>query len=150
MGYYVEGNGYLVVKKENLAAAHEALMMLQDAPSESKQGGAWAPGTGKTASWYSWMPEDLRTLPDTQSVFETLGFEIEVSDNGDIVIGHYDSKIGQEEVFFAAAAPFIEDGEYEWIGEDGAFWTWEFNGGKMFRKEGHRSYGEAVEVGARS
>jgi hypothetical protein len=149
MGYYVEGNGYLVVKKENLAAAHEALMKLQDAPDSAKRGGAHSGGK-QTASWYSWMPEDLRTLPDTQSVFETLGFEIEVLDNGDIVIGHYDNKIGQEEVFFAAAAPFIEDGEYEWIGEDGAFWTWEFNGGTMYRKEGHRSYGEAVEVGARS
>lgn len=150
MGYYVEGNGYLVIKKENLAAAHEAIMALQDAPDSAKRGGAYFSGGKQTASWYSWMPEDLRTLPDTRSVFETLGFEIEESDNGDIVIGHYDSKIGQEEVFFAAAAPFIEDGGYEWTGEDSAFWTWEFIGGTMFRREGHRSYGEAIRVAARS
>ena len=149
MGYYVEGNGYLVIKKENLAAAHEALMALQDAPDENKRGGSYGGGK-RTSSWYSWMPEDLRTLPDTQSFFETVGFEIEVSDNGDIVIGHYDNKIGQEEVFISAVAPFIEDGGYDWTGEDGAFWTWEFIGGTMFRKEGYRSYGEAIQVVARS
>jgi hypothetical protein len=144
MGYYVSGNGHLVIKKENLAAAYEALMALNDAPDGVKRGGSY--GGGKQhSSWFSWMPADLRELADTKAVFEQLGFET-MDHNGDLVITCYDNKIGQEEVFFAAAAPFIENGEYEWTGEDSAFWQWEFIDGKMYQRDGTRSYGEAVEV----
>ena len=145
MGYYVQGTGHVVITKANLEKAHEALMALQDAPDSAKRGGAHSGGK-QTASWYSWMPEDLRTLPDTKSVFETLGFEVEDSANGDLVIGGYDNKTGQEDVFFAAAAPFIENGEYEWTGEDGAFWEWTFADGKMYRRDGIREYGKLVAV----
>lgn len=149
MGYYVSGVGHLVIKKENLDAAYEALMALQDTPAEAKRGGSHSGGK-QTASWFSWMPEDLRTLPDVKSVFESLGFEISESSEGDIEIGLYDNKTGQEDVFVAAAAPFIEDGLYEWTGEDGAFWRWDFIGGKMYKREGTRSYDEAYEVTAPS
>lgn len=146
MGYYVNGGGHLKIKKENLDAAYEALMALQDAPAEAKRGGSYSGGK-QTASWFSWMPQDLREIPDTASVFERLGFEVEVDkDSGDIVIGYYDNKTGQEDVFFAAAAPFIEDGEYEWTGEDDAFWLWKFEGGRMFVQNGIRQYGEAEEL----
>jgi hypothetical protein len=144
MGYYVNGNGHLVIKKENLAAAYEALMALNDAPDGVKRGGSYSGGK-QHSSWFSWMPADLRELADTKAVFERLGFET-MDANGDLVITCYDNKIGQEEVFFAAAAPFIEDGEYEWTGEDGAFWEWTFVEGKMYQRDGTRSYGEAVEV----
>jgi len=145
MGYYVNGEGELRIKNANLPAAYEALMALNDAPDENKNGGSWGGGTeGRTAAWYSWMPADLRTLPTVQDVFRELGFEVEVDgDNGDVLIGRYDSKMGQEEVFFIAAAPFIEDGEYEWQGEDGVFWKWSFHEGKMFHLDGTRSYGHA-------
>jgi hypothetical protein len=146
MGYYVNGNGHLVIKKENLAAAYEALMALNDAPDDAKHGGSYSGGgVGKTASWFSWMPADLRELADTKAVFEALGFETMDSD-GDLVITCYDNKSGQEEVFFAAAAPFIENGSYEWTGEDSAFWEWEFIDGKMYQRDGVRGYGEAFEV----
>ena len=145
MGYYVTGNGHLVIKKENLDKAYEALMTLQDAPDSAKRGGAYSGGQ-QTASWYSWMPQDLRTLTSTREVFEQLGFEIEESEDGDLVIGYYDNKTGQEEVFFAAAAPFIENGEYDWTGEDSDFWRWIFLDGKMYIKSGHRSYSDAEEV----
>ena len=144
MGYYVNGNGHLVIKKENLAAAYEALMALNDAPASAKRGGSYSGGE-QHSSWFSWMPADLREIPDTKSVFEQLGFET-MDANGDLVITCYDNKIGQEEVFFAAAAPFIENGEYEWTGEDGAFWEWEFIDGKMYQRDGIRDYTEAVEV----
>ena len=145
MGYYVNGNGELRIKKENLAAAYDALMALQDAPPKAKRGGS-SGGGQEPRFWYSWMPEDLRTLPDTKSVFETLGFEVRDDENGDLLISCYDNKTGQEDVFFAAAAPFIEDGDYEWTGEDSDFWAWEFEGGKMFVRYGKRTYGDAEEI----
>lgn len=148
MGYYVNGSGELRIKNANLPAAYEALMALQDAPDEDKNGGSWD-SSGKTHSWYSWMPENLRTIPTVQDVFRELGFEVEVEgESGDVLIGNYDSKMGQEEVFFAAAAPFIEDGEYEWVGEDNEFWKWSFHDGKMFHLQGTRAYSHSSLVSA--
>ena len=145
MGYYVSGNGELRIKAENLGKAYEALMALQDAPDKAKRGGS-SGGDKAPRFWYSWMPEDLRTLPDTKSVFAQLGFEVVDDENGDLLIRCYDNKTGQEEVFFAAAAPFIESGDYEWKGEDGDFWAWEFEDGKMFVRYGRRTYGDAEEI----
>lgn len=145
MGYYVSGNGQLRIKKENLAAAYDALMALQDAPPKAKRGGSSGGGEAPRF-WYSWMPEDLRTLPDTKAVFAELGFEVSDDENGDLLISCYDNKTGQEDVFFAAAAPFIEDDEYEWTGEDGAFWLWKFEDGKMYVRNGYRGYGEGEQV----
>jgi hypothetical protein len=146
MGYYISGNGSLRIKAENLGKAYEAMMALQEAPDNAKRGGSYGGGE-RTSSWFSWMPQDLRTLPDTQAVFVALGFETIIDDsNGDLVITCYENKIGQEEVFFAAAAPFIEDGDYEWQGEDGDFWKWEFVGGKMFRLSGQRTYTHSAIV----
>lgn len=147
MGYYVSGQGQLRIKNANLPAAYEALMALQDAPNENKHGGSYS--AAETRYWYSWMPEDLRTIPTVQDVFRELGFEVEVEgESGDVLIGNYDSKMGQEEVFFAAAAPFIESDEYEWTGEDGDFWKWSFTDGKMFYLSGTRSYSHASLVSA--
>ena len=145
MGYYVNGNGELRIKAENLGKAYEALMALQDAPPKAKRGGS-SGGSEAPRFWYSWMPEDLRTLPDTKSVFAQLGFEVVDDENGDLLIRCYDNKTGQEEVFFAAAAPFIESGDYEWTGEDNDFWAWEFEDGKMFVRYGRRTYGDAEEI----
>ena len=145
MGYYVNGNGELRIKKENLDKAYEALMALQDAPNKAKRGGS-SGGDKAPRFWYSWMPEDLRTLPDTKAVFAELGFEVRDDENGDLLISCYDSKTGQEDVFFAAAAPFIEEGEYDWTGEDGEFWRWQFTDGKMFLLSGQRIYTHAAPV----
>jgi hypothetical protein len=145
MGYYVNGNGELRIKSENLGKSYEALMALQDAPPKAKRGGS-SGGDRAPKYWYSWMPEDLRTLADTKAVFAELGFEVKDDENGDLLISCYDNKSGQEEVFFAAVAPFIEDGDYEWTGEDSDFWVWEFEGGKMFVRYGKRTYGDAEEI----
>jgi len=145
MGYYVSGNGELRIKKENLDKAHDALMALQDAPNKAKRGGS-SGGDKAPRFWYSWMPEDLRTLTDTKAVFAELGFEVRDDENGDLLISCYDNKTGQEDVFIAAAAPFIEDGDYEWTGEDGIFWLWKFEDGRMFVQQGNRSYGEREEI----
>ena len=145
MGYYVSGCGELRIKQENLGKAYEALMALQDAPEKAKRGGS-SGGDKAPRFWYSWMPEDLRTLADTKAVFAELGFEVSDNEDGDLLISCYDNKTGQEDVFFAAAAPFIEDDEYEWTGEDGTFWLWKFEDGRMFIRYGKREYGEREEI----
>ena len=144
MGYYVSGNGQLRIKKENLDKAYEALVALNDAPDSAKHGGSF--GGGEEIRWFSWMPADLRTLPDAKAVFEALGFEVRDDENGDLLISCYDSKTGQEDIFAAAAAPFIEDNEYEWTGEDGSFWKWHFEDGKMSIYDGRRSYVRTASV----
>ena len=145
MGYYVNGDGALRIKKENLVKAHEALMALQDAPDKAKSGGS-SGGDKAPRFWYSWMPEDLRTLTDTKAVFAEWGFEVRDDENGDLLISCYDNKTGQEDVFFAAAAPFIEEGEYEWTGEDSDFWKWQFRDGKMYLLSGQRIYTNAAPI----
>ena len=146
MGYYVTGNGALRIKSENLGKSYEALMALQDAPPKAKRGGS-SGGDKAPRYWYSWMPEDLRTLADTKAVFAELGFETRIEEpTGDLIISCYDNKSGQEDVFFAAAAPFIEDDEYEWTGEDSDFWLWKFEDGRMFVRYGRREYGESEEI----
>lgn len=144
MGYYVSGTGSFTIKKENLDAAHAALVALQDAPDKAKGGGVYGgPDNGKR--WFSWMPDDLRTLTSAKEVFEALGFECDIEDDN-LIVGGYDSKTGQEDVFACAAAPYIEDGEYEWTGEDGEFWAWKFISGRMFILEGRRVYSHASPV----
>lgn len=140
MGYYVKGHGSVKIAEENLGKAYEALMALQDLPDEAKRGGGYSGGQ-RTGAWYSWMPSDLRTLPDTRAVFVELGFDTDVDTQGNLVIFAYDNKTGQEEVFFAAAAPFIkEGGEFYWEGEDGMLYKWEFRDGKMYWLDGVAEY----------
>lgn len=147
MGYYVQGHGRIHIKAENLDACYKALVALNDYPN--KRGGTWSPGEGQVASWFSWMPQDLSTIPDTKSMFEELGFETLISSlddsNGDLVIFAYDNKTGQEEIFAEAAAPFVMPGsEFYWTGEDGFMYRWSFDGVAFYVAEGYTSYGAPV------
>jgi len=147
MGYYVSGSGDVRIAKEKLEAAYEALMNLNDVPSEAKNGGSFS-GGGRTASWFSWMPEDLRTIPDAKAVFDRLGFDTKYEDDGGLLVMSYDNKTGQEGVFFAAVAPFITaESEFYWTGEDGIQYKWEFRDGKMIWLDGQVIYAHARPYG---
>ena len=90
MGYYVSGHGSIRIKAENFDACHKALVALNDYPH--KRGGTWNPEQGQIASWFSWMPQDLSTIPDTKSMWDELGFETAIDgSNGDLVIFAYDN-----------------------------------------------------------
>lgn len=102
-----------------------------------KTGGTYIGGK-KTESWFAWMPTDYPSVCDTwQSILTKLGFEL--IDNGDrSYYLCYDSKIGDEEHFFRALAPYVEHGSYIcWRGEDGALYRWEFMDGKMIIRDGY-------------
>lgn len=143
MGYYVNGHGSIRIKAENLDSCYKALVGLND--YDGKRGGTWGK-EGQIAAWFSWMPQDLSTIPDTKSMWEELGFSTEIDDsNGDLVIFAYDNKTGQEEIFAEAAAPFVVPGsEFYWTGEDGMMYRWSFDGVAFYVSEGYTSYGAPV------
>jgi hypothetical protein len=144
MGYYVniENVEWL------LPVVHEdaALQVLKDLNDPSndhlKRGGSYSGGK-QTAKWFSWMPKDYdKTVTTVYEVLDMLGFETEVLPEG-TRIRAYDSKTGQEDLFLAAIAEFIEPGSFiEWRGEDGAFWRNDFDGKTMRTLEGSISYSE--------
>ncbi len=133
MGYYVSGSGNVRIKKDDLGKAYEAMMALQDR-TDLMGGGGFAPNQPRRY-WFAWMPEDLRTIPNAKEVFLSLGFEVQDEDDGGILIFAYESKIGDEKWFFAAAAPYLS-GEFEWEGEEGEMWRWTFEDGKMMEWAG--------------
>jgi hypothetical protein len=144
MGYYVNGHGSIRIKAENLDACYQAFIALNDYPH--KRGGSWSPEQGQTASWFSWMPQDLTTIPDALSMWQELGFSAEIEQpTGDLIVYAYDSKTGQEEIFAEAAAPFVVAGsEFYWTGEDGLLYQWSFDGVAFYVAEGYTSYGVPV------
>ena len=126
MGYYVS----LRSAHFEVPETESVLQVLKDLNKQDhlKQGGSYGPN-GKTESWFSWMPTDWDTTCTTvQEVFELLGFEttlVEKPYGVAVSLDVYESKTGQEDLFCATVAPFMEkDSFLEWIGEDNAQEAW--------------------------
>jgi hypothetical protein len=129
MGYYVtltEADFGIPETPEVLAALHE----METKFDAIKRGGSFGPD-GKQDKWFSWMP-NITTFDTVQAVFEALGFEVSV-DEGKFWLQGYDSKTGQEDLFLAVVAPFVEEGSFtNWRGEDGALYRFEVvHGGRL-------------------
>lgn len=97
--------------------------------------------------WFSWMPADYdKTVSSVKDVFDLLGFDSEIIEGPDhpfVRIRGYDSKRGQEELFVAETAPFVEEGSYmEWSGEEGETWRWDAVDGRMTERDGQTVWGE--------
>lgn len=144
MGYYVRGHGSLSIDKNDIDKAYEAMCELND-HDDMKRGGRYG-GVGSADSvrpdglnyhpgkWFSWMdPNYPDTCPTFEAVLKDLGFDFSVTNNGDVstFLMNYDNKTGQEDLFMEAIAPFVISGEFEWSGEDGHMWKWEYVDGKM-------------------
>lgn len=100
-----------------------------------KHGGSWSGGK-ETAKWYSWMDEDYpSTCKNVKDILDMLGFYYTEEDTGNIKIEGYNSKTGQEDLFFVAIAHLLPDSTIDWNGEDGDRFTWEFKDGKMIGYE---------------
>lgn len=143
MGYYATldfSSVRIPLAKEKEAL--EAVYRLDTAAHHLKQGGSFGGPDGEK-KWFSWMPEDLRQITTLEDLLQTLGFTTHES-NGYICVDRYDSKVGQEDLFFFALAPFIESSygdqisslasepaSMEWTGEDGSKWRWTFQDGNM-------------------
>lgn len=144
MGYYVSitsTNWLLPIVNES--AALDALKKLNSNENDHlKRGGRWGGGVaGKTESWFSWMPSDYdKTVKSVAEVLDMLGFETKVDPEGTRIVG-YDSKTGQEELFLATIAHFVEPGSaIDWRGEDDAIWRYSFDGTRMQVLEGRLTY----------
>lgn len=130
MGYYITlaDAGFAVPETD------EVLTVLKDANwkyHDWKRGGTYSGGV-QTSRWFSWMPADYdKTVTSVKDVFELLGFDTDAHD-GLVRLMAYDSKIGQEELFLAIVAPFVEEGSFlEWRGEDGSMWRHEVINGRL-------------------
>lgn len=149
MGYYIEGYGCITVKAANTDAAFKAVCQL-NADDSIKTGGqhpanqvkpADSRSLGNPNKWFSWMPWNYdETCTSLADVFTELDFEVTTTDDGDIIIGSFDSKSGNETEFLDAIAPFAEPTEYDWLGEDGSRWRDVYADGKREELTGHIIY----------
>jgi hypothetical protein len=130
MGYYVNiESGAVLFRKE---VQSEVLRIWHDlnkpANNELKAGRRFGIGV-PPAHWFRWMPEDYdKTLLSVEAILKALGFEVEVDATGDVWAVGYDSKTGQEQLFFDRVSHLIT-GYFHWKGEDDAEFTWRYDGG---------------------
>lgn len=140
MGYYItltEANAS--IKKEHANDVIRAwaelnqLNMLKSAGVNRKS--AITGVYGKAESWFSWMSnwtpshdDFFDTEPKTLEVIKTLqelSFEVENTEETINIVG-YDSKIGQEKLFFIAIAKYLEDDFHIYFeGEDEEVFSWD-------------------------
>lgn len=108
-----------------------------------KTGGSWSGGV-QTEKWFSWMePNYDEIYDDAAELLERVGFDgTHYDENGDLVLGWYDNKVGAEEHFLRSVAPFVVPGSHvDWVGEDGAHWRFYFDGMNMHVQNGSVQYG---------
>lgn len=124
MGYYIASRDcQFVIKRVNMEPALKALKK----------------AIKKNKGW-DWVGE--REILDSKSLSEAmkalrwpLCFHGDLKDDGllDAISIYFDGeKLGSEDEFFAALAPYVEDGSYiEAVGEDDNRWRWAFRNGKF-------------------
>jgi len=142
MGYYVRiTNSNVFIPKVKQEAAYKALCALNTDDS-LKGGGSYGPPPEGGPSvclkkWFSWMdPNYPEKCKDLKEVLEEVGFDVELSEAGDILSLGYDSKTGDQEYFLTALAPFVTNGSFiEWQGEEGEKWRHEFDGHRIRTRE---------------
>lgn len=134
MGYYVTlTDSDVVLPKENhqeiLTRWHE---MNDKKYDNIKSGGSYSGGRTMSKN-YSWMPTDYeKTTHTPQQVLEHLGFDFSENAKGDIVIQGYESKTGQEDLFFKKIGDLVNPGSLmQWQFEEDASYAWFFDGKKM-------------------
>ncbi len=126
MGYYVD----LVEADFTIPEREDVLEALRAMPVKYR---ALMRGGSSTEKWFSWMNnEDIENAVSAQSVFEALGFDCFNYGNNTFSLSSYNNKTGQEDLFMAVVAPFLEDGSFtQWRGEDGEVWRYTVSGGKL-------------------
>lgn len=80
---------------------------------------------------FSWVePAEFTAARTLEDMLEVWGWDAEVTSDGHVTgIDFAREKIGDEDVLFAALAPFVKAGSYiEALGEDGERWRWVFDG----------------------
>ena len=139
MGYHVKIiNGGIFIPKDKLQDAYEACVALND-QYDIKCGGRFTMTDSKDGLnpnnliWFSWMPHDFPDKYKTlKEVVEALGFFTEDGTEGGLHIHGYDSKMGDEEHFLRAIAPYVNSGAtLDWAGDDCNWWRYKFDNGSV-------------------
>lgn len=132
MGFYITiENSTARIRAQNLDEAYRLMCALNDPKNNHLKGGGSYSAGKQREYWYSWMPADYdKTCVDARSILEELGFDCYIGESGDLYIESYDSKCGDEEIFFETIAHLVE-GDIDWRGEDGSHWRWNFSSGKL-------------------
>ena len=139
MGYYVDGQGDIVIPTDKLDEAYAAVVAL-NTRNELKRGGHWPPTNAKPAdstsngdpnTWFSWMDWNYdETCDSLEEVMRLLGFDTDMQEDGLHILEYHD-KTGNEDHFLDAISPFVVDGsEFYWRGEDESIWRNRYQGGK--------------------
>ena len=128
MGYYMDQReSHFKIKKENFDAALTALKSVF--VTENMTCCDWV--NGNEIPHFAWV--DTKRVLDAETLDEALEeirWEPEHDLDGNIDCLRFDGeKIGDEDTFFQAIAPYVEAESYiEMIGEDNYMWRWVFNG----------------------
>lgn len=162
MGYYIQTpQTSFAIRTMYLPRFFELVttLMSDENIEENGHGGSFGPN-GKTRGWYSWVKtDDVRSAAasnDIIRVFAAWGYDLELVNETNGLSNYYldirggDAKIGDEETFFAAIAPVVEDGSFIDVrGEDGGEWRWMWENGKFYSQDIIRKdviYGEPNEI----
>jgi hypothetical protein len=117
MGYYITVREMIFqIKEENFAPALEAIKELEG---------------------HGWVDSKYKTTVSLREAMIAWRWDPAIDDDtGDINYLYFEGeKLGDDERFFDALAPFVEEGSYiEVSGEESALWRWCFDGKKMTEK----------------
>lgn len=126
MGYHVNLQfSSIFIPAQNLPAAFVRLCELNGPEYDHQKRGFSSYSGNIEYRYYSWMSEHYdKECKDAKEIFEHLGFECEVDESGNLQFINYDSKTGQELLFFEHICDLMSNGVMSWLGEDEAEFFW--------------------------
>ena len=152
MGYHVNLiSSDVFIPAEFTQAAFDAVCAL-NAKNDLKYGGRFGGyhpfekpadtnSNGDPDRWFSWLPWNYDEIcEDIVDVLDLLGFSVDVDLDGCVYVYGYDSKSGQEDLFFKTLAPYIRGSQMTWMGEDSEFYVWVFEDGKFYERPAHLTW----------
>ncbi len=88
------------------------------------------------AHFYFVRTKDFLAAKTISEIFDAWRWSIDTNYNGDISgINFIGEKLGDDNIFFQAIAPYVEEGSYiQMFNDSGKTWRWCFENGKMLEK----------------
>jgi len=87
-------------------------------------------------STYAWVNMEYANANNIEDIFNYWRWEVTLDESGDIVDIYFSGeKMGDDEIFFKAIAPFVEpDSFIQMRGEGDDMWRWFFDGKNCIEK----------------
>ncbi len=155
MGYYVNiEDSDIFLDKKHFEAVYEKMCELNN-HDELKRGGSFGanedPVDGEKWNrnkWFSWMEYNYPEIyPDMHSILETMGFDTNYDEDGNLINLYYGDKTGSEDYFLSCFAGLIKDGSFiQWKGEENDdYYRYYFKDGKMLVQKATVSFSYSDE-----